>query len=208
MGNDNDGDAKLLVDLSQKLQHLLGGVRVEGAGGLVRQQKLRISGQRSGNTDALLLATGQLLRVVVTAIAQTNELQQLLDSSLAFTLRHSGKLQGVFNVSRSCTRRQQIKLLENHADASSNIAQLLFRHTNNVGFADQNLPTSGSFKAVDHTNKGGFAGARVADNANDFARLDRQVNVVERSDAAALGVKNFGQVAKFYARSCRHGGPI
>ena len=58
---------------SQRLQHLLGGVRVELRGGLVQHQQARAQRQGRGDGHALALAAGKRLH---TATAQRLKLQQ------------------------------------------------------------------------------------------------------------------------------------
>ena len=52
-------------------------VRVEVAGRLVGEQQRRAVDQRPGDRDALLLAAGELRRVVVQPVAQADALEQL-----------------------------------------------------------------------------------------------------------------------------------
>ena len=51
-------------EVADDVEHLADELGVERAGGLVEQQDLRAQGERAGDRDALLLAAGQLARVV------------------------------------------------------------------------------------------------------------------------------------------------
>ena len=65
VGDHDDGLAVLAVELLQQAEDLLGGLAVEVAGRLVADQQRRIGDDRAGDGDALLLAAGQLARLVL-----------------------------------------------------------------------------------------------------------------------------------------------
>ena len=58
-------------------------VRVELAGRLVGEEEARVVRQRARDRDALLLAAGQLVRAVVGALAEADEVEQLADARVA-----------------------------------------------------------------------------------------------------------------------------
>lgn len=93
MGDQHDGQAQLAVDLRQQLQHRGGGLRIQRAGGLVAQQDLRAGGQRARNTDALLLPTGQLRRILVGVLLQPHPRQQLGHTRIDLGARGAGQFQ-------------------------------------------------------------------------------------------------------------------
>ncbi|MNC43528.1 hypothetical protein D3C75_923950 [compost metagenome] len=55
----HQGDGVVLLQLDHQLLHPAGGNRVECRAGLVQQQHFRLGGDGTGDTQALLLATGQ-----------------------------------------------------------------------------------------------------------------------------------------------------
>src|SRR5450830_1929667 len=65
MGDDDDGHAHLLVDVTQGFQQRAGGLAVERRSGLVAQQHLGARRQGAGNRHALLLAARELGRVAL-----------------------------------------------------------------------------------------------------------------------------------------------
>ena len=72
----HDGLAVFAVELLQKSQHVLGRLTIQIAGGLVAHQKRRIGNDGAGDGHALLLAAGQLARLVRTALGQADQLQR------------------------------------------------------------------------------------------------------------------------------------
>src|SRR5262249_30867240 len=74
---DEAGDAGLLGELVEVVEHRLRRVRVEVAGRLVGQQPARRIGERAGDGDALLLAAGELGGLVAGAFGQTKLRQEI-----------------------------------------------------------------------------------------------------------------------------------
>ena len=67
-----------LPDLEQLEVHPLAGHLIERAERLVHEQDRRVDGQRAGDRDALLHATGELPRVVAGEVGQLDEAQVVL----------------------------------------------------------------------------------------------------------------------------------
>ena len=76
MGDDDDGAARLAAGALEQGQHLLSGLIVQRAGGLVAEQELRIFCEGACNGDALLLAAGELGREVVQPFAEAHAFQR------------------------------------------------------------------------------------------------------------------------------------
>ena len=53
-------------------QHLLGQLRVQGAGGLVKAEDFRVHAQGAGDGHPLLLAAGQLVGVLVRLVGKAD----------------------------------------------------------------------------------------------------------------------------------------
>ncbi len=62
VGDEDEGDADLALDLAELQLHLLAQLLVQGAQGLVEQQHLRPADQGAGQGHALALAAGKLAR--------------------------------------------------------------------------------------------------------------------------------------------------
>ena len=85
---DNDHRGLAVSKITQDLQHLTGQLRVEGAGGLIKAEDIRVKRQRAGNGDLLRLAAGKLVRVMVFPLRKAHLRQQF--SRLLFQLRVDG----------------------------------------------------------------------------------------------------------------------
>ena len=72
VGNDDDGNAKALVNVLEQLEDGFRRLRVQGRRGFVAQEDVRVAGQGPGDADALLLAARQLGRVVELPVRQSD----------------------------------------------------------------------------------------------------------------------------------------
>ena len=124
VGDDDDCDAQLTVDFLNELQNGVGRVRVQGARRLVAEQHLRVRCQRAGNRNALLLAAGQLRRVGVGLIGQTDQLQQLTGAGLGLVSGDLRQLHREHDIAQTGALHQQVELLKNHGDLTPGRAQV------------------------------------------------------------------------------------
>jgi len=73
MGGDQHGGAEA-IELDEEAQEAAGHLRVDVAGGLVRQQELGLADHGAGDRRPLLLAARQHRRIGVHTIAETDPL--------------------------------------------------------------------------------------------------------------------------------------
>src|SRR6185503_6480715 len=115
--HEDDGDAALDVEALEDAHHLDARLRVEIAGRLVGEQQRRVVHQRPRDGDALLLAAGELVRMVAEPVAETHGLQRL---GGALPPIGSGGLARVeqrqLDVLDRGRARQQVEALEHEAD--------------------------------------------------------------------------------------------
>src|SRR5262249_36936272 len=97
MGYDDDGVA-FGIQLTEDRHHFLAGFRVECAGRFIGQDHLATIHQRARDRYALLLAAGQLARLVVHAVTQAQPLQQLLGTRVAHRAGAAGVYRWHFHV--------------------------------------------------------------------------------------------------------------
>ena len=98
-------------------EHVGAGGGVEVAGRLVGEQHGRLGDERAGDRDALLLAAGELRRLVVAALGEADALDQRVDR------RASGLRPAIASGSEDVLlrgqRRQQVEGLEDEADVAA-----------------------------------------------------------------------------------------
>ena len=162
VGDHQHGDAGVgqLLHQFQNLAHHFG---VEGAGGLVEQDHVRIHGKGTGNGNALLLAAGQALGVDIGLVGQTHTGQQLVgalgNGFLVLQLEQAG---GQFQVLLHGQVGEKVKVLEHHAHllAHSVDVGIVYLHPFKLDGAG-----GGDLQPVQAAQKGRFAAAGGANQA-------------------------------------------
>ena len=121
----DDDDGVRLFELERQLFDAPGGDRVERARRLVHQQHLRLSGQRAGDAQSLLLSAGEteralfelVLRLVPDGGAFERSFHDLVKlRAAAHALQPGGVGDVVVNA-----HRERVRLLEHHADAAAKL---------------------------------------------------------------------------------------
>jgi hypothetical protein len=83
VGDEEIGDAELLLQPEQQLQDALLDNLVQRRGHLVADDELGLGGERPGNADALLLAAGQFARQALDeAVVELDQLEELADAAI------------------------------------------------------------------------------------------------------------------------------
>ena len=93
VGNQQNRQAQATVDILQQFQNRTRSGRVQRAGGFVAEQDFWIARQRTGDGHALLLPAGEIRRIAIVFISQTDEIQQLGHPTLDFIFRGIVELQ-------------------------------------------------------------------------------------------------------------------
>src|SRR2546423_3718383 len=88
VGNHADGGA-FAVQVLQELHHGFYVSGIKGSGRFVGQQDRRVSGERTGPSDAVLLAARELRRIMTGPVRPTDPLERLHDALLAIGRGHS-----------------------------------------------------------------------------------------------------------------------
>jgi hypothetical protein len=86
----DDRDRLLSIQARKELHDLDAGLCIQIAGWLIRQDHGWAVAQGAGNGDALLLATGEFVRLVVQAFAQPDQRQDLLSALAALATAQAG----------------------------------------------------------------------------------------------------------------------
>ena len=176
VGDHQHGDAGVgqLLHQFQNLAHHFG---VEGAGGLVEQDHVRVHGKGTGNGNALLLAAGKALGVGVGLVGQAYAGQQFVglvgNGLLILELEQGGGQLKVFLHSQVW---EQVEVLEHHAH--------LLAHSVDVGFVHLSAlelhgAAGGDLQPVQAAQEGGLAAAGGADQADHVAAVDVDINTLQ-----------------------------
>ena len=176
VGDHQHGDAGV-GQLLHQLQYLAHHLRVQGAGGLVEQDHVRIHGKGTGNGNALLLAAGKALGVGIGLVGQAYAGQQFVglvgNGLLILELEQGGGQLKVFLHSQV---REQVEVLEHHAHLLAHSVDVGFVHLGALKF---DAAAGGDLQPVQAAQEGGFAAARGADKADHVAAVDVDVDALQ-----------------------------
>ena len=168
--------------LLQKIHDLHTGVRIQGAGGLVRQQNIRIIHQSPGNSHALHLATGHLVGALMELVAQAHILQGFGCPLPPFAGRNTGNGQCQLHIRQHRLVGDQIIALEHKADGMVSV-----RIPVPVGILPGGDPIDDQITAVvavqtaDHIQHCGLAGTAGAQNGDKLIVAQGQTYPIQGS---------------------------
>ena len=176
VGDHQHGDAGVgqLLHQFQNLAHHFG---VEGAGGLVEQDHVRVHGKGTGNGNALLLAAGKALGVGVGLVGQAYAGQQFVglvgNGLLILELEQGG---GQLKVLLHSQVGEEVEVLEHHAHLLADGVDVVVIHLHALKF---DAAAGGDLQPVQAAQEGGFAAARGADGADHVAAVDVDVDALQ-----------------------------
>jgi hypothetical protein len=221
VGDEQHRHAEALLEVGQQGQDLRLHRHVEGGGGLVGHQEVRLAGQRHGDHDALALAARELVRVGVQAplgIAQADEFEQLEDARPRLAARQAAMhLQHLADLPLDGVQRVQRghRLLEHHGDVgAADAPEALLRQGEQVRALEQDAATGMGGAPVEEAQdrEGGdrLARAGFADEGQGLAGGDAEADAIDgaglalpraEGDRQVLNVEErFGHRGLFRAR--------
>jgi hypothetical protein len=168
--------------------HALARHRVERAERLVHQQHRRIVQQRPQDRDALLHAARELPRVLVLEAFQVGHLDEAVGALARRLHRHAADLGLQQDVVEHAPPRQQQRALEHDAHVGLRAAHRLARQAE--------LAAAGGQEAGHHLHQGALAAARRADDRDELAGPDLEVQRLQRLDLAVLGAVGLAHAAR------------
>ena len=172
VGDHHHGHA-VLGEAAHDREHLADELGIERRRRFVEEHHVRVHRQRPGDGDTLLLAAGQARRVLVDLVAQADPIEHGARRGLGIVLR---ALQDLplrdREVAEHVEVREQVELLEHHADAGAHEIEVGVRIADVLTF-DEDAPRRRLFETVDTTQQRRLARARRADDAHDLAERHR-----------------------------------
>ena len=178
MGHDHHGHA-LGGELLHHVEHLADHLRVQGAGGLVKEHHVGVHAQGAHNGDALLLTAGELLGIDPGLLQKADageELRCLLGRLLPGHLPGLDGSEG--EVLHDGQVGKEVELLKDHAHAAADEVDVA-PGVGDVGALKENLPFGGALQEVQAAQEGALARAAGADDDDLFTGGDVLVNALE-----------------------------
>ncbi len=146
---------------------------------LVHEKRLRLADDRARERDALALPTRQLCRLAVEQLRQPEGVGCVGDKALTFRGRGLATLQRELDVPRDRHVWVQRIALEHHRD----VAILRF-DMRDVDVTDADLTLARVFQARDHAQRGRLPAARRAEQHEELAIRDLEIEVAHSDDVA------------------------
>lgn len=116
----------LEVQIQEEFVDLIGHVRVQIAGGFIGEKHPRIVCDRPGDDDALLLASGELVGVIVTLVTEPHAAQGLGHSTFYVCPRRSGGVERESDVFVRVPIRKELKILKDDPQGATEIWDFVF----------------------------------------------------------------------------------
>ena len=198
----------------EELEQLVGGDRVEGAGGLVGEDDVGPGDECAGGGDALGLTAGQLAGAVAQAVGQSEHPHDHVEPVLVGL--GASQLERQQDVLVGGHRRQKVERLEDEADApSTQQGERLVVEGRGVHPADDHPALTRSVKTGGAVHECRLARAGRSHDRGELAASEIDRDTVEGHDAGVRPAVDLGQILGVYGgrwrvrlRGCRHhGGP-
>ena len=173
----DEGDTDLALDALELELHLFAELQVERPERFVEKEHAGPVDERPGEGHALLLTPGHLGDAPVSVPGEIDELEDLLDPLLGIVPGDLLALQPVGHVLRHVEVGEQRVRLEHGVDVP-----LVGRKAGNVVGAEEDLAGGGLFEPADHPERRGLAAARRAEEREELALFDLEVDVIDRDD--------------------------
>ena len=185
-----DDDLRRLGDIgAEALADQRVGARVDRGGRVVEDQNLRLFEKRPGDAETLLLSAGDvraaLLDIGVIPVGEgADEFVRLREPARLDHLVVGGVFVAPAQVILDRAGKQHI-LLQHDADRAAQRLKVVFAH---ISAADLDAALAHIVKARDELHEGRLARARTAEDADGHARVDVQVDVLQREFLRLCGV--------------------
>ena len=161
-----------LVDPVDQLHDPDRGLGIEVAGRLVGDQQRRVVDERARDRDALLLAAGELVGIVVELGGEPGEAQDVRHLVADLAAAAARDLERVRDVLVDRAVRQQLVVLEDHAEVAAVVRHARARDLGHVAAGDADLARGRLGLLDQQPHRRRLARAGLADEEDELARVD------------------------------------
>ena len=219
MRDEEVGEAVAALQVDQEVDHLGLDRHVERRYRLVAHDQARLERQRARDADALPLAAGELMRIVVHLIRPQPDLFEQLGDPLALLAAGGDAVDAERLADDIAGRHARIerseRVLEDDLHRAPDRPQLGLAEMGDVAVVQPDAATGRLDQAQDAACHRRFAAAGLADKAERFADAEREPDAVDRVHGADLAAQHaaahrimFDEVGDLEQRAgVGHGGP-
>src|SRR5512143_947015 len=189
-----DHGVAVRVELVKQLEDFGAGLLVEGARRLVGEKDRGIVGERPGDRDALSLAPGEHRRQDVGLLRDADALQQLQRALAPLLARNARVKERQLDVPRDRRLRQQVVVLEDEADLLvADLRQGGAREALDRLSIEEVAPAGRRIETAQDGHQRGFPRSRRADQRDELAPRDREVDAAQGMDRDAVVAERLRQ---------------
>ena len=189
--DENHGDSHIFHQIGEQVENLALDRDIECRDRFIRQQQSRARRYGAGNGDALTLAAGKLMRVLIHVLrAEPHALHELGHSILTTAAGERLALPqrlGQGGEDTEARVKRSIGVLEHHLEIQTAAAHLARRQGCEVCAIQHNAPTRHRLKLHDGPGKGRLTAAALAHQAKDAPTSDREAHIIHRAHHLTSG---------------------
>ena len=175
--------------------------RVERTGRLVGEQQPALADDGSGDGDALLLTTGEVVGVAVEVVGQAERVQRRDRSLPRLACIAAVELERQHHVLDGGQRRHEVEPLEHVADvATAQRRQLLGGQVAEVAAVDTDLAGARRFEAAGEMEQRRLAATGGPHHGEQLAWRDREVDAAQGVDLGLAAAERLDDVDEFEDR--------
>ena len=194
MGDDHQRRVRRLPPREQKVDDGAAGDGVEIAGRLVGEDDCRPWRHGTGNGDTLLLAAGELRRIMIDAMAKADGAK--LFARLYEGVGMAGQLERDGDIFERGHGGQQMEGLEHDADPpAAGLGERILVKSAIIDTADQHLAAAGAFEPRQDRHQRGFARTGCAKDGNALAAHYLEVDALQYVDPRIAGSERQRDIA-------------
>ena len=199
MFDEPDADVELFADEADEVHQFDFFLGVHAGGGFVEEEDLGLGGEGAGDFEAALLAVGEVAGELVGAGFEAEGFEEDVGGGFVLVVFElvvwgaedgaeeavgDGLVESDEDVFEDGEAAEEADVLEGAGDAGAVDLEGLFADEGFSGESD--VAGGGAVDAGDDVEGGGFAGAVGADEAEELALVEREVEVVEGFEAAEV----------------------
>jgi hypothetical protein len=201
VGDEEIGEAVGTLEVAEQVDDLGSDGDIEGADRFVEGEEGRLEGEGAGDVDALTLAAGELVGEAGEDVrGEAYVLHEFVEAGadlIAGEAALDGERLGDDLTDAHAGIERAVGVLEDHLDAAAKDAEVALAGGEEVVFlvwaVEGDLAGGGLDEAQEEAGYGALAGAGFADEAESFAAVDGEGEIVDDARLPVL----FGEVANF-----------
>ena len=169
---------QLAMQPGELIDHRAADLCIECGQRLIKQEHLRADRDGASDRDALLLAAGELARIALRVGGHADHGQGFRDAGANNLFRHAPGPQSEGDILLDPHMRKERIVLHHHADIA-----VIGCEVGDVAVADHDAAARGAYKARHGAQRRRLSRTGRADQGDDLARIDGQVQRVENGKA-------------------------